>query len=113
MRRCKEEGNRCTKAEARSKVKAFIQMIHHYRDLYLEGTKVKDGKILSIKGYFQSHADKAYIPSEHVAIFDEAQLAWTKEELARFMKEKKSIKKFPFSEPEYMMSCMDRQSDWG
>lgn len=113
VRRCKDEGNRCTKAEAKSKVKAFIQMIHHYRDLYLEGTEVKDGKILPIKGYSQSHADKAYIPSEHVAIFDEAQRAWTKEELARFMKEKKTIKNFPFSEPEYLMSCMDRQTDWG
>lgn len=113
VRRCKEEGNRCTKAEAKSKVKAFIQMIHHYRDLYLEGTEVKDNKIIPIEGYFQSHADKAYIPSEHVAIFDEAQRAWTKEELARFMKEKKTIKNFPFSEPEYLMSCMDRQTDWG
>ena len=72
VRRCKEEGNRCTKAEAKSKVKAFIQMIHHYRDLYLEGTEVKDNKIMPIEGYFQSHSDKAYVPTEHVAIFDEA-----------------------------------------
>lgn len=103
----------CTKAEAKSKVKAFIQMIHHYRDLYLEGTKVVDGKICPIEGYFQSHTDKAYVPAEHVAIFDEAQRAWTKEELARFMKEKKRIEAFPYSEPEYLMSCMDRQTDWG
>lgn len=103
----------CTKAEAKSKVKAFIQMIHHYRDLYLEGTKVVDGNIRPIEGYFQSHTDKAYIPAEHVAIFDEAQRAWTKEELARFMKEKKKIEDFPFSEPEYLMSCMNRQIDWG
>lgn len=113
VRRCKEEGNRRTKAEAKSKVKAFIQMIHHYRDLYLEGTEVKDNKIMPIEGYFQSHSDKAYVPTEHVAIFDEAQRAWTREELARFMKEKKSIKNFPYSEPEYLMSCMDRQADWG
>ena len=103
----------CTKAEAKSKVKAFIQMIHHYRDLYLEGTEVRDGKIVPIEGYFTSHTDKAYIPTEHVAIFDEAQRAWTKDELKRFMKEKKSIEKFPYSEPEYLMSCMDRQTDWG
>ena len=113
VRRSKEKGERCTKAEAKSKVKAFIQMIHHYRDFYLEGTKVVNGKILPIEGYFQSHTDKAYIPAEHVAIFDEAQRAWTKEELVRFMKEKKSIKDFPYSEPEYLMSCMDRQTDWG
>lgn len=103
----------CTKTDARSKVKAFIQMIHHYRDLYLEGTEVKDGQISPVEGYFQSHTDKAYVPAEHIAIFDEAQRAWTKEELARFMKEKKKIENFPFSEPEYLISCMDRQPDWG
>lgn len=102
-----------TKAEAKSKVKAFIQMIHHYRDLYLEGTEVKNGQIVPIEGYFQSHTDKAYVPAEHIAIFDEAQRAWTREELARFMKEKKKIENFPFSEPEYLISCMDRQPDWG
>ena len=56
---------------------------------------------------------KAYIPAEHVAIFDEAQRAWTREELRRFMREKKGIKDFPYSEPEYLISCMDRQQDWG
>ena len=103
----------CTKAEAKSKVKAFIQMIHHYRDLYLEGTEVKNGQIVPIEDYFQSHTDKAFVPTEHIAIFDEAQRAWTKEELARFMKEKKKIENFPYSEPEYLISCMDRQPDWG
>lgn len=108
-----EERKACSKSEAKSRVKAFIQMIHHYRDLYLEGTKVEDGRILPIPGYFQSHNDKAYIPTEHVAIFDEAQRAWTQEELQRFMREKKGIKDFPYSEPEYLISCMDRQRDWG
>lgn len=110
----REEGRRpCTKEEAKSKVKAFIQMIHHYRDLYLEGTKVVNNEIVPIEGYFQSHLDKAYIPSEHVAIFDEAQRAWTGEELKRFMREKKGIRDFPYSEPEYLISCMNRQLDWG
>ena len=112
--KAKQENRKaCTKEEARSKVKAFIQMIHHYRDLYLEGTQIEEGKIVPVPGYFQSHTDKAYIPAEHVAIFDEAQRAWTKDELCRFMREKKNIKDFPFSEPEYLISCMDRQIDWG
>lgn len=112
--RAKAEGRKaCTKEEAKSKVKAFIQMIHHYRDLYLEGTQVEKGKIVPIPGYFQSHTDKAYIPAEHVAIFDEAQRAWTADELKRFMREKKNFKDFPYSEPEYLISCMDRQTDWG
>lgn len=103
----------CTKKEARSKVKAFIQMIHHYRDTYLEGVEVKNRHIVPIKGYFQSNIDKAYIPTEHIAIFDEAQRAWTKKELARFMKEKKKFDEFPYSEPEFLISCTDRHSDWG
>jgi hypothetical protein len=90
-----EKRKACTKPEAKSKVKAFIQMIHHYRDLYLEGTEVKGGRIVPIKGYFQSHTDKAYIPVEHVAIFDEAQRAWTRDELKRFMREKKGIQRTP------------------
>ena len=112
--KAKQEGRKpCTKEEAKSKVKAFIQMIHHYRDLYIEGTEVVGNEIKPIEGYFQSHTDKAYIPAEHVAIFDEAQRAWTGEELKRFMREKKGIKDFPYSEPEYLISCMDRQTDWG
>lgn len=103
----------CTKAEAKSKVKAFIQMIHHYRDLYLEGTRVENGEIVPIPEYFASHNDKAYVPTEPVAIFDEAQRAWTKDELKRFMKEKKQISDFPYSEPEYLISCIDRRQDWG
>ena len=112
--KAKEEGRKpCTKEEAKSKVKTFIQMIHHYRDLYLEGTMVENGKIIPIIDYFKSHTDKAYIPTEHVAIFDEAQRSWTQIELQRFMSEKKGIKNFPYSEPEYLISCMDRQPDWG
>ena len=112
--KAKKEGRKaCTKEEARSKVKAFIQMIHHYRDTYLEGTEVVGNEIKPIEGYFFSHTDKAYIPTEHVAIFDEAQRAWTSDELKRFMREKKGIKEFPYSEPEYLISCMDRQTDWG
>jgi len=29
------------------------------------------------------------------------------------MREKKNIQNFPYSEPEYLISCMDRQRDWG
>ena len=112
--KAKKEGRKaCTKEEAKSKVKAFIQMIHHYRDLYLEGTEVVGNEIRPIEGYFQNHTDKAYIPTEHVAIFDEAQRAWTGDELKRFMREKKGIRDFPYSEPEYLISCMNRQLDWG
>lgn len=108
-----DKSKKVTKEDARSKVKAFIQMVHHYRDLYLEGTKIEGEHIVPIPGYFESHVDKAFVPADHVAIFDEAQRACTKSELARFMKEKKKIDRFPYSEPAYLISCMDRQEDWG
>lgn len=108
-----DKSQKVTKEAARSKVKAFIQMVHHYRDLYLEGTKIEGKRIVPIDGYFECHTDKAFVPADHVAIFDEAQRAWTQEELARFMKEKKKIENFPYSEPTYLISCMDRQQDWG
>lgn len=107
-----------SKKEARSRVKSFIQMIHHYRDTYLEGIKVEGNNLLPIPGYFESHLDKAFVPTEHVTIFDEAQRAWTQEELARFLNDKSKgktnvLKNFPFSEPEFLISCMDRHQDWG
>ena len=104
-----EKKTRTKKGDAKREVKTFIQMIHHYRDHYLEGVDITPEDIKPIPGY----TDKAYIPAEHVAIFDEAQRAWTKEELQRFMREKKNIQNFPYSEPEYLISCMDRQRDWG
>lgn len=107
-----------TKKEAQSKVKAFIQMIHHYRDTYLEGIQIDGDHLSPIPGYFTSHQDKAYVPTEHVAIFDEAQRAWTKDELARFLADKTKgranvLNEFPYSEPEFLISTIDRHQDWG
>ena len=104
-----KSNTRTKKEDAKRKVKASIQMIHHYRDLYLEGVDVTLEGIKPIPGCTET----VYIPAEQVAIFDEAQRAWTKEELQRFMREKKNIQNFPYSEPEYLISCMDRQRDWG
>lgn len=101
-----------TKKQARSKVKAFIQMVHHYRDEYMNGMKVKGTKLVKDDKYFAKTSDHAYVPVEHIAIFDEAQRAWTKHGLADFMLKKKKISKFPYSEPHYLISCMDRHEDW-
>ena len=80
-----------TKTAARTKVKAFIQNVHHYRD---EGVRDKRA------------------PSEHVAIFDEAQRAWNAEMTTDFMRRKKNIADFDMSEPEFLISCLDRHEDW-
>jgi DUF2075 family protein len=84
-------GNKITKKQARESVKAFIQIIHHYRDAYLVDTKA---------------------PYDHVAIFDEAQRAWTKEQTVKFMQQKKGIANFQYSEPEFLISCLNRHKDW-
>jgi hypothetical protein len=87
----KLKGNKITKGTAKESVKAFIQIIHHYRDAYLVDPKP---------------------PYDHVAIFDEAQRAWNKEQTINFMKRKKNIPDFKYSEPEYLISCLDRHKDW-
>ena len=114
QRRTKENGEKIAIGTARSEVKSFIQMIHHYRDNCLEGTKVVDGCIVADEEYFlnSKNLKKSYIPVDHVAIYDEAQRAWTKEALANFMNRKKGYPNFPYSEPEYLISCLDRHDDW-
>lgn len=87
----KELGNKVTKKEIKESVKAFIQIIHHYRDEYIRDQKA---------------------PYDHVAIFDEAQRAWTKDQTVKFMQQKKGIVDFQYSEPEFLISCLDRHQDW-
>lgn len=84
-------GNRLTKIRAKEGVKAFIQIIHHYRDAYLVDQNP---------------------PYDHVAIFDEAQRAWNKEQTVKFMRQKKNQPSFAYSEPEFLISCLDRHKDW-
>lgn len=88
----KEAGKKIRKGDALSEVKAFIQNVHHFRD---------DGL-----------ADLSRPPVEHVALFDEAQRAWTKHQTVKFMREKKNQPDFNQSEPEFLISCMDRHKDW-
>ena len=87
----KEKGITLTKGHAKSSIKTFIQNIHHYRDSYLVDLTA---------------------PYDHVAIFDEAQRAWNKEQTVSFMKRKKNIHDFNHSEPEFLISCLDRHEDW-
>ena len=90
--RGKSRGDRVKIGEARSSVKAFIQNVHHFRDECLR--------------------DEDAAPIEHVAIFDEAQRAWNAEHTSSFMRRKKNNPNFSQSEPEFLISCMDRHNDW-
>jgi len=89
--RQKEQGNRVRKGKVGASVKAFIQNVHHFRD--------------------EALADLGP-PDEHVAIFDEAQRAWNLRQTANFMRRKKNHPGFSQSEPEFLISCMDRRADW-
>ena len=91
MKRASQNGGKIKKGQARSEVKAFIQIVHHFRD---EG--IKDNRP----------------PVEHVVLFDEAQRAWTLEQTANFMKRKKGLPNFEMSEPEFLISCLNRHPDW-
>jgi len=91
-RRSKKAGERMTLKKARSRVKAFVQNVHHFRD--------------------QCIRDAPAPPPEHVALFDEAQRAWHKEKTATFMRQKKGLVNFAMSEPAFLISCMDRHTDW-
>lgn len=92
VERAQSAGQPVTMGGSRSEVKAFIQNVHHFRDECIrEGTKP---------------------PVEHVAIFDEAQRAWNMQQTASFMKRKKGHANFAMSEPAFLISCMDRHSDW-
>jgi DUF2075 family protein len=92
VRRETEAGRRQRKGAAMSEVKLFVQNVHHFRDECL--------------------IDKERPPIEHVALFDEAQRAWDREQTVQFMRRKKGLVDFDASEPEFLIECMDRHKDW-
>lgn len=87
----KAKREKITIESALRETKAFIQIIHKFRDEALTSEKP---------------------PIEKVAIFDEAQRAWDENKLSDFMNRKKGISNFNQSEPEFLISIMDRHEDW-
>lgn len=92
VQRERERGHKVKKGEVLSEVKMFIQNVHNFRD---------EGLI-----------DVAKPPIEHVALFDEAQRAWDLTQTASFMQRKRGYVNFNKSEPEFLISCLDRHPDW-
>ena len=84
-------GNTDRKGVIQQRVKPFIQNVHHFRD---EGLRTSAA------------------PNDHVVIFDEAQRAWTREKTSDFMKRRKNVLNFDQSEPEFLISYLDRHDDW-
>jgi Uncharacterized conserved protein (DUF2075) len=85
------KGQKMRKEDAKREVSAFIQIIHHWRDYYLQ----------------HKHA----IP-DHVTIFDEAQRVWDLKATVDFMVRKKKQMGFHQSEAEFLISVMDRHPEW-
>jgi hypothetical protein len=71
--------------ESRRQVTTFVQNVHRFVDQYF--------------------AHSEHVPVDHVVVFDEAQRAWDADQ---------SRRKFnrDYSEPEMMLSIMDRHKDW-
>ena len=84
-------GGRIRKGHVRQEVKPFIQNVHNFRD---DGVR------------------NPAAPGDHVVIFDEAQRAWDKKKAADFMKRRKKIPNFNLSEPEFLISYLDRHQRW-
>lgn len=91
VERAANEGIRIRKGEAKKEVEAFIQNVHHFRDEYLRDQGA---------------------PPEHVVLFDEAQRAWDLAQTSAFMERKKGQAGFNQSEPEFLISCLDRHENW-
>ncbi len=89
--RLRLRGQRKSKKEVGQPIKSFIQNVHHFRD---EGLR------------------NDLPPTDHVVIFDEAQRAWDKAKTADFMWRKKGRPDFDQSEPEFLISYLDRHRDW-
>ncbi|MCP1783901.1 DUF2075 domain-containing protein [Bradyrhizobium japonicum] len=89
--RSKEQDEKSKKSDAARKVNSFVQNIMHFRDSSL----------------LTSDA-----PIERVAVFDEAQRAWDASHLGKFMNQKRGQANFAMSEPEFLISVMDRHTDW-
>lgn len=91
VKRQRELGNKLKKGDVLREVKMFIQNIHHFRDDCLADSRP---------------------PNDHVAIFDEAQRAWNRTQTIKFMSTKRKRTDFSHSEPEFLISCLDRHEDW-
>jgi hypothetical protein len=84
-----ERGEPETLSDARRRTKAFLLNVHQWRDYYLEHPKA--------------------LP-DRVVVFDEAQRAWTREQLNDFMHRKRGRPDFNMSEPHFLVDVMNRHA---
>ena len=91
-RSCRTCPTKKTKRQIEAEVKSFVQGVHLFR----EELFTTDGP-----------------PPEHIAIFDEAQRAWTEQQLSYKMRTRRQNKREVHkSEPRCLIEYMDRHRDW-
>lgn len=107
-----------TRPEIKSKIKQFIQPVPSWRKEYLKGIRVSGSgdhmSLIKDANYAYRGSGDFYVPYDHVSIYDEAQRAWEANENASYVRKKEAhLKDFPnWSEPRFLISCMDRHEDW-
>ena len=119
-KKSREKGEDKKLSDSRREVSKFIQIIHRYRDNML--AKIKNPVV---NGELEIDPDKAvklqqsgYGEVEHVAIFDEAQRAWTHKRIADYLKRggtygnKLKVPNFPMSEAAFLIWSLDQREDW-
>ena len=107
-------------SDSRREVSKFIQIIHRYRDNMLAKIKnpVVDGKLEIDPHKAVKLQQSGYGEVEHVAIFDEAQRAWTHKRIADYLKRggtygnKLKVANFPMSEAAFLIWSLDQREDW-
>ena len=119
-KKSREKGDDKKLSDSRREVSKFIQIIHRYRDNML--AKIKNPVV---NGELEIDPEKAvklqesgYGEVEHVAIFDEAQRAWTHKRIADYLKRggtygnKLKVPNFPMSEAAFLIWSLDQREDW-
>ncbi len=119
-KKSKNKGEDKKLSDSRREVSKFIQIIHRYRDNMLAKIKnpVVDGKLEIDPHKAVKLQQSGYGEVEHVAIFDEAQRAWTHKRIADYLKRggtygnKLKVANFPMSEAAFLIWSLDQREDW-
>lgn len=119
-KKAKAKGEKKKLSDSQREVKKFIQIIHQYRDNMLAKIKnpVVDGKLEIDPEKAVKLQQSGYGEVEHVAIFDEAQRAWTHKRIANYLKRggtygnKLKVPNFPLSEAAFLIWSLDQREDW-
>lgn len=119
-KKCRDRNERKNLSDSRREVGKFIQIIHRYRDNMLAKIKnpVENGALEIDPAKAVEQEKAGYGEVEHVAIFDEAQRAWTHKRIANYLKRggtygnKLKVPNFPMSESAFLIWSLDQREDW-